>query len=266
MRVTVNPERGFIESVTVDNTELIKPWSIEFADSKSFFSLENKGWRVLETSKKILIENNKVIGKYELELSDGKCRLEFEDSWKENQVARKATFTALSDMYLIDFVQQYRFNYPLFEKGIINSQEYLYKNSNTYYQFETDNISALGEDYKAEIRTISYSAPKNFSRKMYVRDFKNMWICHSRLFPNKGDKQIIKINKMWYNKAIPQFISTPLLSIKPFKDYIWYRGERKPYKKWNVFFKYLNITGYNLVYIPKDTVISLESLCGIKSS
>lgn len=264
MKVKVNKERGFIESIKVDGKELIKPWSLEFADSKSFFSLENKGWRVIEKSKKIITSETSVSGRYNLELSEGKCKLEFVDSWENNKIERKATFTALSDLYLIDFVQQYRFNYPLFNKGQINSTDYFYKNSNTYYQFETESASVLGEDFNTEIQTVSYSAPKNFSRKMYVRDFKNMWICHSRLFPNKGDKQIIKINKRWYNKAIPQFISTPLLSIKPFKNYIWYRGERKPYKKWNVFFKYLNITGYNLVFVPKGRIIKLESLCEIK--
>jgi len=61
---------------------------------------------------------------------------------------------------------------------------------------------------------------------MYARDSGDVWVIHARLFPYKWDKEIIKICRSWYNKAIPQKIAKHLLKVDAIREFLWYRSER----------------------------------------
>jgi hypothetical protein len=77
-----------------------------------------------------------------------------------------------------------------------------------------------------------------------------------RLLPSKWDKEVVKISRSWYNKAIPQWMSNAFLRSDRVKSFLWYRGERsRPNSLLNAF---------PMVLIEKGKTIELESECDVR--
>jgi hypothetical protein len=139
MQVTIDKQKGLVSEIKLNNANIICPWSIEFGDTKSFFSLEQPGWHNNKSNVELDFSNDFLKGSMNVEMTDGSFELNWEEAIDEdkNLIRRKSTITALQDSYLMDFVQQFRFKENAFQKGLIANKEVLHKSSNKYHQFET---------------------------------------------------------------------------------------------------------------------------------
>ncbi|HEC63881.1 MAG TPA: hypothetical protein ENI23_01150 [bacterium] len=258
---------GYINELNVDGYNLIYPWSIEFADSYSFFSLENVGFGNLRTNWVTKRNGDGTRGKMDVEMKEGKVRLEYENIGIDNKIYRKASITALKDTYLMDFVIQYRFKKEFFEKGEIAGKTIRHRNSNIYYQYQVDRVELIGDRYKVLVKVKNFEGAEKFDRYMYIRDKGSEWIVHCRLIPKVADKEVIKLNVRWYNKAIPRILGNALLKNKKLRETLLYRSERKPYRKWLRPIKILNPSAYKLVRLEEGETVELATVMEvIKSS
>jgi hypothetical protein len=264
MKLVFNKKKGFVEKLFIKNKNIIFPWGIECGDSSSFFSLTEKGWRVDKKFLKKIIKENSTKGNVQIRMSEGLLNLNYEDKFESKIITRKATLRALKDSYLMDFVVRYRFKKKFFKYAKINNRKIYHNNSNKYYQYPVKKAFLVANGFKVKISFENYQTLENFKPVMYVRDYKDEWIVHCRLFPKKGGKEIVKLNTTWYNRALPQRLSKFLLKSSFLKKIIWYRMERSPYPRWNFLFKYLlKPCGYEVSLLEKDKNIKLSTKMSI---
>lgn len=226
-------ENNTISALDFNGSNLIFPWGIEFADSSSFYSLqEGIGLRYREFEKSIHFDQRSYRMDTRIEMCEGKWQLQLDDKIIDDQtILRSAVATCLEDAYLMDFVLRFRFNNQYFQRGTIAGRSYTHQNTNVYYQFPTDSVSLDGEKYAVGIKLLDYQAPMNFSPYLYLRDHFDEWVVHARLLPDLPEKTVIKLCNPWYDtKPLPQAVSNALLRIPGLKNALMYRCERKPYR------------------------------------
>jgi hypothetical protein len=221
-------ENGCIDKLLVGHQNIIEKWGFETADSASFFSLSSGGYRHKILEENIDIEKNSE-NKADLivQMRDGKWKLGIHEKLNGNIIIRDHQLVTLEDSWFMDFVSRFQFRKEFFDKVIIAGRELRHRKTNLYYQYPVDEVKLIGKDFDIVVRVKEVVTAGKFGLNMYARDFEDVWVVHARLMPKVWDKEVVKICRSWYNKAIPQWMSRILLSSDKVKDYLWYRGERK---------------------------------------
>jgi hypothetical protein len=254
MKVGFN--KGLIEKLIINNENVIFPWGFETADSYSFFSLETGGFRnnVVKREFHSTKSSNKV--DLEVEMKESAWKVGINEKVKTNSITRIHKLTTTKDSFIMDFVTRYVFKKEFFRTAKIASEEIVHQDSNIYHQYPVRKVELIGDNVSAEIKVLKADHSKKFKQVMYVRDSKDCWVVHLRLLPTKWDKEVVKICRSWYNRAIPQWISNTVLKSNHIKNFLWYRGEtRKPNSILNAF---------PMALLKKGETIKLESECDLK--
>lgn len=259
-------DQGSLENLSVDGRNLIEPWGIEFADSNSFFSLEEGGWRSIRKEVTIQKEAKKLKGSMKVELSEGMFKLNFSDSVENNSIIRIASLVAIQDSWLLDFVLRFRFKKKYFHSAIIANQTIKHSNSNIYHQFPTNRVNLIGDKNTLQVNLTESKHPSNFSPFMYVRDSGDEWIVHCRLLPSSPKKVILKLNVPWYNRALPDSASHYILYSNRLKQSLMYRGERRRFSKVNIIGRFFKPSAYPMVRMDKFDTLKLSTTFHIKNS
>lgn len=225
--ISMEVEKSCITKLFVNGQNIIELWGFETADSTAFFSLSEGGYRhtILERKSNITDTTNKA--ELTVQMHDGKWNLKINEELIGNKILRQHTLTTLEDSWFMDFVSRFQFKKEFFEKVIINDIELIHRNTNIYYQYPVNQVKLVGKDFDVVVKVKEAVTTEKFKLYMYARDSGDVWVVHARLFPEKWDREIIKICRSWYNKAIPQKIANGLLKFDAIREFLWYRGERK---------------------------------------
>ncbi len=220
-------KEGCIDKLFVNNQNIIKTWGFETADMSSFFSVSGGGYRNKILKKTTNISDTRHAADLIVQMHGGTWKLNIDEEIKGNKIIREHQLTTLEDSWVMDFVSRFQFKKEFFDKAVIDDREYIHKNTNIYYQYHVNEARLIGKDFNVIVRTKEAISTDKFKLYTYVRDFNDVWVVHARLMPKEWDREIIKICRSWYNKAIPQCISEILLSSGTIRDFLWYRGEKK---------------------------------------
>lgn len=237
----------------IKKENIIYPWGFEAGDSYSFYTLTSKPFNA--TAKRIgknTIKVNMVEAEYDLQINE---------KVQKNTIKRTHTLNITKNSAFQDVVTRYRFKKKYFDYALIDGKKILHKEKNIYYQYPVSEAKLIGKEFDIQITIDKTIVPENtFIPNIYVRDYKDEWIIHVRLIPYEWNKEIIKWCKPWYNKAIPQWITNKILKYNCLRNFLWYRGERIPYR---FPFSILAFNAYGISYINKGEKIILSSLCKV---
>lgn len=253
--------KSVINKVDFEPNNAIKPFGLETADSTSFYSLEdNVGYRYSSNTIKDDYSDSERKREEHVIANDGEWLIELNEfSTGNHSLTRIANLTALNESYLMDFVLRYRFDKDVFSSAYISDRKISHNSSNIYHQHDTRVVKLVGESCTAEISLTEFKCPNGFKPTMYVRDSKEEWVVHVRLFPKKWDREVVKICNSWAGtRPIPSFLSKYLLSSEVFRGITWYRGEKKPYNN-RLIRRFFNLVSFGLVRLKKDETIMLET-------
>lgn len=220
----------YFKEIHVGGVNIINPWGFETADSVSFFTLEWQGFRNEIIEDNVTILKDTAERDITVKMREGLWSLHIKEELSENTVVRNHRLTCLQDSHFMDFVARYRFKKQFVSKVLIAGRQLTFKNSNVYHQYEAQNVVLVSDEFNMLIQILETDTSGKFTPMMYARDSGDEWIVHCRMIPQKWDKEVIKLCVGWYNRAIPQWMSNILLSIFPLRSYLWYHGERKPYR------------------------------------
>lgn len=260
-----NYKRGILTQLYVNNQNIIMPWGVEFADSSSFYSLEDGYGYRYETLNQTEFTNNfqhKVT--QIIKMREGLVRLELNE-WLESPTnfRRICKLTCIEDTILMDFVLRFRFT-PYFQEGYIAEKVYIYEGTNVYHQYPVETAGVGNSQYSIWVSVVKKIVPPSMEGYMYLRDTSDHWVLHVRMLPVKWDKEVIKLCSKWFKtKPLPQCISFPLLKIPSLKKSIWYRGERKPYT--NRAIRIFSPNAYPMVELEKGQVLLWDVSCTIEA-
>ena len=248
--------RGIIEKVFFNGVNLIVPWGFETSDSYSFYSQETKGNRCSEAQYMFENDERKNTGKIEVKMQEWSWKLDIEETISENKIIRKHVLITQENSYFFDYVQRYRFDKNYFYLWKIDGKEIKHTNTNIYYQYKAQQIELLGDHIKVIIDVLGATTSEVFEPYMYIRDYKDEWVVHVRLWPKKRHKEVLKLCTFWYNKAIPQVLADFFLSFSCIKKYTWVRWEVRPYTRP---MSLLSPCSYPEVLLQKWEILFLES-------
>lgn len=242
---------GCLEEWIVESGNIIEPWGFETADSYSFFSQETGGFRNKILKKEVNVSASLNQSRYEVEMAEGKWDLEIDEKIEGQKIFRRHRITLLEDSFLMDYVSRFRFKKKYFNTAVIGGREIKHRKTNLYHQYPVKEALLCGDQFEAKIKVNSSLNTDKFRQYLYVRDYEDVWVVHARLLPDNWDKEVIKICRKWYNKAIPQKISDLLLKSKQIRNYLWYRGEtREPN---------FPVNAFPMVKLSAGTIIELST-------
>ena len=251
-----------LNKLIIKGQNIIKNWGFEAGDSNSFFSIDPVGFKskhIIEKSRK---RNNELEQEILVKMSNGEWKLKTKETVTNNKIRRTQEIICIKPSEFQDIVTRYRFKKKYFSKASINGKTITHKNSNKYYQYGVSEAKLIGKEFQVIIKTENAKFPNNsFKPNIYVRDYRDEWVIHVRLMPFQWDKEIIKWNVPWYNKAIPQWISNKILKVKWLKNILWLRGERKPYR---FPFSILAFNVFPIRFLNKDERVKVTSSCEVK--
>jgi hypothetical protein len=243
-------------------------WGIEFADSRSFFSLKGTGQYISQEKFVEVCTESSCNSKRRIQMTDGKGVLSIDESESNGEIFRMHTFEATEQTELLDFVSRYVFPKAWFDSAVIHEKIILHKDENIYHQFPVDpehnTIRFEGLSGGICIRVLQHEAPASFVPFLYVRDEPGFWIAHIRYLPTSDTSIVTKLNYSFYNKAIPA-VWNHFLSICGLKRRLLYRGEKKHSWTWlkKQSYRLLPLTSYRLGRLEKGEKIRLVSSCAL---
>ena len=224
-----------IKSIFIKNVNLIFPWGVEFADERSFFSLENTLCNKVDILEKdYKFGNGQMYFRYILKMYSGKIGLSGNDviNESENEIEREIELEALDDINLLDFVMRYRFRKECIKKAMIAGKEIIHQDSNKYYQFPVMSVELTGKLYKINCSIQSFRTQDKFKMYMYVRDNKQEWVVHVRMLPSISSSVCVKLCSKWFSTySFPYPISKLICSNQKIFEYLKYHNEIRPDRK-----------------------------------
>ncbi|ELH4832432.1 hypothetical protein Q9Y03_000313 [Vibrio harveyi] len=261
----LNRQSGSIYTLSIENKEnIINPWGIEFADSSSFYSIEDGfGFRYEELVERESYVKNTFFSFRKISLKHFKGEISIQEDELESSITRTIEMRAVKEGHLMDFVLRYRFKKESIRSFKINDKEIFHNDSNIYHQHPVSQVTGLLESgAKVCISVDGIECPPSMTPVMYVRDQKSEWIVHCRFIPKKDyvlNTNVIKMCTAWAgSRKIPQKISNLLLCNHSIKKYLWYRAELRPYT--NPLLRILfNPSAYSMAHIAKDDVLMIKS-------
>jgi hypothetical protein len=260
-------DKGVVGHLEIDGTDLIEPWGVEFADSSSFFSLEEGfgyRYRMLERTETRGDESRDLWMR--LELKEGLVELSLRE-WKEGPqcIRRRVELVCLRDSYLMDFVLRYRFKRSVFKSGDIAGRQMEYDGTNVYHQHPVDIVSLHGSTVSADVSVVESRASGLMRPLMYLRSGENSWVIHARMFPEPGaaGKYVIKLCSKWFQtRPIPAFLTQLLLRCPRIQEALWYRGEHRPYR--NRIARIFSPNAFFMAFLPAGTRLMWDVRCTIR--
>lgn len=248
-----------VSEINYKGKNIINPWGIETADSSAFFSLEDGyGYLYNIISEEYEIDSNTYRYLINNKMVEGQWEIEGEDSLSSNTIQRKISLKCIEDSFFMDFVMRFRIKKEFAYASIIDEKILLHNASNTYYQYDVDTVTLLGEEFNIVITAETFLNNEFMKNVMYVRDAKDEWVVHIRYLPKVWNKEVIKLCNSWYNtQAIPMSLSSRILSNKGIREYLWYHNERKPYK--SIVMKLINPNAIPMTKLQKGTKLNIES-------
>lgn len=255
-------ERGVLASLEVDGCNIVRPWGVEFADSSSFFSLEDGvGYRYVELDRATSETSAGRQVTLELGLREGRVRLEVEEGLRgPRRYWRACRLECLEATTLMDFVLRFRFSAEHFRVGHIAGRTFQHEKSNVYHQFPTDRASLTNEAYAVTVRAIRHQAPPSLKAHCYLRDSEREWVIHLRMLPTSWDREVVKLCSGWFGtRPLPQWLSRPLLAVPGVRQALWYRGETRPYR--GRVARAFAPNAFPMVRLPRGSVLAWEGEC-----
>ena len=262
-----NPVYGgkVLRELSLNGQNIIRPWGVEFADSSTFYSLEDGfGYRYE------LLEHQESNGSlsheiYQLiRLREGLVRLELTEFLAgPREFHRTCTLTCIEDTTLMDFVLRYRFLAAKFPRGYIAGHELPFAGSCVYHQYPVDTAAIGNDNYSICVEVVGKTVPKSMRGYIYLRDGEDAWVLHVRMLPSTWEKEVIKLCSRWFGtRPLPQWVSAPLLRTPRVKEALWYRGERRPWR--NRVACIFSPNAYPMVRLKKTEVLQWDTLCRIE--
>ena len=241
------------------NKNVIMPWGVEFADSNSFFSMENgKGHRAQILYSESECQSSIYSFKYRIKMSEGLVEVIGADCICEDKIIRKLKLTALEDSKLLDFVMRFRFNKDIYEIAEIDNKEIKYAGTNKYYQYKCDHVLLRGKYGNVIVRTLKASTGENMDFYMYARDSAEDWVVHARMLPNCDENIVIKLCSKWFKtKPLPKLVTKIICRNKKIYNYLKYHNELTPYK--SKFARTFNLNAYPLASIRAGESLEFEA-------
>lgn len=224
---------GVLSDLMIGGKNVIEPWGVEFADSYSFFSLENGvGYRyeVLEKYEVMFDTGRTVI--QTVRMREGLVKFEIKE-WLEDPVSirRSLRLTCLEKTNLMDFVLRFRFKQAYFEEGLIDGKAFNYDNSHVYHQYPVDFAEVMNTQYRISVNIIKKLVPPNMKSVMYLKSADGSWVIHARMLPCIWNKEVIKLcSRFFKTQPISQYLSNIFLKSRKLRESLWYRGESNPYR------------------------------------
>lgn len=249
MKVNFDKE-GFIRELLINKKNVIFPWGIETADSKGFFSLNEEGVRQKIISKNFHLKNKRLVGKIKARLPFSLWELKIDESFNK-KIIRKHELTCKENCQFNDFVSRFVFRKEFVKEVEIAGKKLIHRDTRFKYEYPVKSVKvSLKGGGKIIINLKKYKTIKFLEPTIYVRDLKDRWIVHIRLFPKNPEIKQIKITRKSFNKALPQRFSDLILRSKRIKEFLWYRGRTK---------RFSPINAMGLVLAKKGDVLMLET-------
>ncbi|OUR98689.1 hypothetical protein A9Q84_04555 [Halobacteriovorax marinus] len=250
-----------IDSLIINDENLINPWGVETSDTSAFYSLEDSiGYRFdIEEEDEVVDEGIHTYNAL-IRMKDGAFELNLKEELQGSKVLRSVTLNVLEDLPLMDFVLRFRFKDGYFKKAEISGNNFTADNSNIYHQFSTDEVKLLGERYNILVKVVEFVAPDRFEQNMYVRSRNKEWIIHARMIPKFSERSVIKLCSIWFmTRPIPKFLSDILLKSSYIKKMLWYRGERNPFK--SRLMRVFNPNAFPMIELKKGDLLKWKVEC-----
>ncbi len=245
-------ERGVIRELRKDGTNFIRPWGIETADSRGFFSLEPEvGYRHTRLAEHCRADESRSLTQALVSMPEGLWRLTLEDQIETNDaISRVATLTSVADTVLMDFVVRMRFHKSLFHTARIADKTLEHRASDVYNQYPVRSAHLEGRDFSVRIEIEESECAMAMSPMLYVRDHADEWVVHARMIPQRYHKEVIKICNGWAGtRSLPLWASRAMLATPRMRSLLWYRNERKPYPR--LMRRLFNPNAFPMALLPK---------------
>lgn len=256
-----------LQELSLNGENIIRPWGVEFADSSTFYSLEDGfGYRYellkhQETNGQLSHELCQII-----RLREGLVRLELNETLAgPREFRRTCTLTCIEDTTLMDFVLRFRFLAAKLPYGYIARRTLPFVGSCVYHQYPVDSAAIGNDQYAIRVEAIGKAVPSCMKGHVYLRDGEDAWVLHMRMLPSAWDKEVIKLCSRWFGtRPLPQWASVPLLRVPQVKEALWYRGERRPWR--NRIACIFSPNAYPMVRIKKGEVLRWDVVCRIEQA
>jgi len=237
---------------------------VEFADSYSFFSLENGvGYRYKVLEKKEAMSDTERTVSQIVRMREGLVKYEIKE-WLEDSLSirRVLRLSCLEKTNLMDFVMRFRFKQAFFNEGFIDGNVYNYDNSHVYHQYPVDFAEVGNARYRIRVHVVDRIVPQNMASFMYLKDADGSWVIHARMLPRLWNKEVIKLcSKLFNTVPLPQLVTDELLKHNKIKASLWYRGERQPYQ--NKFISLFSPNAYPIAEMEKGMEMHWDVRCNI---
>ena len=242
-----------IQSVILDNEEIIKPWGFETADSSAFFSLEDGfGYRYQVCDSRQEVGPKRLMNIKQVKMAEGKWVLKTLDTLRAGSINRRYEMKLLEESILMDFVVRFRIRKNHVRRALIDGNIIEHVNSNIYHQYPVSEVILEGHKYNFVFKIIEAVVPEGMSPLMYVRDSGDEWVVHARMLPHRTDKRVIKLcNEFFKTRPLPQFVTRLLLKSPKVAEILYYRGERGGFR--TKILNLLNPNAFDMIRLPMNT-------------
>lgn len=242
-------DSGFVHQVACGKRVVVdRQWGIETADGRSFFGAPRGGFRYDLRHAEVQQTDEVTTIRYQVDMAEGGCWLiAGEERHAGSCLTRSYTVTAERDTWLMDFVLRQLFVGAAGSTATIVGRRFDFVRSNLYRQYPTPEVALdYADGLQVSVRTTVTGLPAGLGLFMYARDNSvEGWVIHARLLPVAWHREVIKLNRSWYNRAIPDAIARPVLSVPPLRSCLWYLGERRMPR--------FPFSAYPLVQLPAGT-------------
>jgi hypothetical protein len=140
----------------------------------------------------------------------------------------------------------------------------MYDENLVYHQYPVRKVSLHGDRFRLSIAVEQAVTGERMRTFMYLRPGENVWVVHARMLPEIAGKEVVKLcSRYFQTRPLPQWISRQLLKKSEWKQALWYRGERRPYR--NRFVRFFSPNAYPMALLPRATVLLWDVRCSIES-
>lgn len=248
-------EHGSLQALYLDGRQIIRPWGIETADARAFFSLETGGWGNQVLDREVTRSGRRLEGLVTVRMAEGLWTATLADTVSDQSVERRLRYLALEDTWAMDLVMRFVFRRSVVRQAEIADRQIVWDGADYYHQYETQQALLYLDRYKLEIRLMDSHYPPAWRLWMYVRcsPREDAWVVHIRLLPAIWRREVLKCRCIGsYHVVFPEILSRQVLKIPGLAQCLRYAGERN-----RRFGSHLNV--YPLALISKGTTITLQA-------
>jgi hypothetical protein len=248
-------EHGSLRELHLDGQQVIRPWGMETADARAFFSLETGGWGSQVLHREVARTPTSQETSVTVRMAEGLWRAKLTDSLFDRGIVRLLSYTAEEDTWAMDLVMRFAFRRQAVRAAEIAGRTITWDGANLYYQYEVRRVLLRLDRRQLRISVRDREYPPEWRLSMYVRcsPTEDAWVVHVRLLPSEWRREIIKLRWLGSRHFVfPERVSGGLLRIGPLARHLRYAGEQK-----RLLGSRLN--AYPLLLIPRGTVIELKA-------